>query len=184
MIFIPHRSKPFTELNLRTFMDGKRGEFPGQQLHDVLEEYRDGIVWRILGWQESQLYHLLVAEDLLEVLVLFHDTLVVFILKPIAPSLVQFLIELCVELVIVDGTRIVDLVGIDADKAAGACGVSQWAQIIRRGNERCEIVIFIVFLFGMILPTKVHHFEAICKSSPENLVKSPQKVVDKIYPPP
>ena len=82
MIFIPHRSKPFTELNLRTFMDGKRGEFPGQQLHDVLEEYRDGIVWRILGWQESQLYHLLVAEDLLEVLVLFHDTLVVFILKP------------------------------------------------------------------------------------------------------
>ena len=143
VVLISHCSQPAAQFHVRTLSDGERGELPGQQAHNVLDEHGLGIGRSLFGLEVGQLYHLLVVEHLLEVFVLLRDALVVVVLEPVAAPLVQLLVELSIELVVVDIARIVNLVGIDADEAARAGGVGQWTQVVGGGNERGEALAFL-----------------------------------------
>ena len=57
--------------------------------------------------------------------------------------MLQFGIELSVELVVVDVPGVVDLVGIDADEAARACGIDEWTAVVGRGDERGKALAFL-----------------------------------------
>ena len=83
-----------------------------------MERYEVCILGCLLGCQIGEGYHLLVAVDLLERFVLLHDTYVIFVFKPVGAALLQLSVELGIELIVVDKTGIVDLIGIDTDETA------------------------------------------------------------------
>ena len=94
-----------------------------------------GIFRRLFSRQKGQFHHLLVVVNLLEILILLHDTLVVLVFHPEATALIQLLIELGIELFIRNRPGIIYLIGKDADEAAGPSCVNQWTQVVGGGNE-------------------------------------------------
>ena len=135
---ITHGGEAATQLHAGAFADDEGGEALDEYLHDVLHGHGLGVGGSFLRRQEGALHHRLVVEHLLEVLVLTHDALVIFVLEPVAAALSQLLYELAVEQVVADIARIVDLVSIGADKAARARGIGKRAQVVGCSNERGE----------------------------------------------
>ncbi len=89
-----------------------------EPFHHLLDGDGLGVGRRLLGRQVGECYHLFEAAYLSELLVLLNYACVFLLLEPVAASLPEFLAELCVELVVEDDVRIVDLVGIDADESS------------------------------------------------------------------
>ena len=74
----------------------------------MLYEDELGIMRSIFWSQIVLVYHLPIIINLLEIPVLLDDTGILVVLKPIATFLLQFMVELCIELVVIDTARIVN----------------------------------------------------------------------------
>ena len=73
----------------------------------MLYEDELGIMRSIFWSQIVQVYHLPIIINLLEIPVLLDDAGILVVLKPIATFLLQFMVELCIELVVIDCFSIV-----------------------------------------------------------------------------
>lgn len=140
MVFVAHCLELTAYAHRDVFRCGERGEVVLQAVDNLAEEdegcLRIGLLSRTVGEED----HILEFLDLTEGLVLLHDELVVFLLEPVAPAVVELGEKLGIELAVVDAAGVVDGWGIDAEEPTRTRGIDERASVVSGGDEGSKTV--------------------------------------------